>query len=131
MVALRYKDWKGVFREMTYPGGFDVWRQQFNCLRVPKLFNLRMDPRERAAIVSDQYDDWMNKNGYLLGEMIFNASGFLETFIDYLQPLGSQRDMNRQCSVPPMTIFETNDERSFGSKWPGEFNIMLTASDWE
>jgi arylsulfatase len=33
---------------MTYPGGFNVWRQQFNCLRVPKLFNLRMDPIERA-----------------------------------------------------------------------------------
>jgi arylsulfatase A-like enzyme len=83
MVAYRYKDWKGVFCEMTYPGGFNVWRQPFNCLRVPKLFNLRMDPMERADIVSDQYDDWTNKNGYLLAQMIFHASSFLETFIDY------------------------------------------------
>ena len=38
-------------------------------LRIPKLFNLRMDPYERADVVSDQYDDWRVKNAYLMGWM--------------------------------------------------------------
>ena len=28
--------------------GFDVWQEPFVTLRLPKLFNLRMDPFERA-----------------------------------------------------------------------------------
>ena len=39
-------------------GGFKVWYENFDCYRIPKIFNLRMDPYERADIVSDQYDDW-------------------------------------------------------------------------
>ena len=34
---------------------------------MPKLFNLRMDPFERADVVSDQYNDWLVKNAYLMG----------------------------------------------------------------
>jgi len=43
---------------MKHPGGFAVWQEPFTSLRVPKLFHLRMDPFERADIVSDQYNDW-------------------------------------------------------------------------
>jgi arylsulfatase len=43
-------------------GWFQVWSEPFTCLRVPKLFNLRMDPYERADVVSDQYYDWLTKN---------------------------------------------------------------------
>ena len=83
LVAFRYGDWKGVFCEMVPPGGFEVWYEPFNCLRIPKLFNLRMDPYERADIVSDQYDDWRGKNAYLMGWMVWHAADFLETFVDY------------------------------------------------
>ncbi len=83
LVAFRYGDWKGVFCEMVPPGGFEVWYEPFNCLRIPKLFNLRMDPYERADIVSDQYDDWRVKNAYLMGWMVWHAADFLETFVDY------------------------------------------------
>ena len=46
------------------------------------MFNLRMDPYERADIVSDQYDDWLVKNAYV---MALRAEGdaFLQTFVDY------------------------------------------------
>ena len=68
---------------MKAPGSFAVWYEQFSCLRIPKLFNLRMDPYERADVVSDQYDDWRVKNAYLMGWMTMHAAEFLETFVDY------------------------------------------------
>ncbi len=52
-------------------------------LRVPKLFNLRMDPYERADIVSDQYYDWVVRNDYLLVKGQLKAADFLQTFVDY------------------------------------------------
>jgi arylsulfatase A-like enzyme len=83
LVAFRHGDWKAVFCEMKKPGGFAVWYEPFSCLRIPKLFNLRMDPFERADIVSDQYDDWRVKNAYLMGWMTFHAAEFLQTFVEY------------------------------------------------
>jgi arylsulfatase A-like enzyme len=83
LVAYRHENWKAVFCEMEKPGGFAVWYSPFTCLRIPKLYNLRMDPYERADIVSDQYDDWRVQNGYLMGWMTFHAAAFLETFVDY------------------------------------------------
>jgi arylsulfatase len=83
LVSFRYGDWKAVFREQTYPGGFAVWYQPFVDYRIPKIFNLRMDPYERADVVSDQYDDWRVKNAYLMGYMNIKAGAFLETFGDW------------------------------------------------
>ncbi|MFV3380987.1 arylsulfatase [Pseudomonas sp. NY15354] len=83
LVAMRYNDWKLVFCEQRAPGGFKVWSEPFTCLRVPKLFNLRMDPYERADVVSDQYFDWLAKNDYLIFEGTRRAAAFLQTFVDY------------------------------------------------
>jgi arylsulfatase A-like enzyme len=83
LVAIRYDDWKVVFHEQRKPGGLEVWAEPFTKLRVPKLFNLRMDPFERADTVSDQYYDWFAKNDYLLVKGQLKAAAFLETFVDY------------------------------------------------
>ena len=83
LVAMRYDDWKIVFSEQRKPGGLEVWSNPFTTLRVPKLFNLRMDPYERADIVSDQYYDWLTKNDYLLVKGQLKAADFLETFVQY------------------------------------------------
>jgi arylsulfatase len=83
LVAMRFGNWKAVFCEQRAPGGFKVWSEPFTCLRVPKLFNLRMDPYERADVVSDQYYDWFTKNDYLVFEATYRAAAFLETFVDY------------------------------------------------
>jgi arylsulfatase len=45
--ALRQLE-SGVLRTAP-PGGFKVWSEPFVCLRVPKIFNLRMDPYERPT----------------------------------------------------------------------------------
>lgn len=83
LVGMRYDNWKLVYCEQRAPGGFAVWSEPFVCLRVPKLFNLRMDPYERADVVSDQYFDWLAKNDYLVFEGTAKAAVFLETFVDY------------------------------------------------
>jgi arylsulfatase A-like enzyme len=83
LVAIRYGNFKAVFREQSAAGGFRVWSDPFIVYRVPKLFNLRMDPYERADLVSDQYYDWLMKNAYLVGQMGFHAVEFLQTFIKY------------------------------------------------
>mgnify|MGYP000196766365 FL=1 len=83
LVAYRYDDWKVVFCEQRQPGGFQVWANPFTCLRAPKIFNLRMDPMERADSVSDQYYDWTTKNAYLFQYGVWKVAPFLNTFKEY------------------------------------------------
>ncbi|RWC30878.1 MAG: arylsulfatase [Mesorhizobium sp.] len=83
LVATRFDDWKVVFEEQRLPGGFEVWANPFTKLRVPKLFNLRTDPYERADIVSDQYNDWAVRNDYLQVKAIMNSATLLESFVEY------------------------------------------------
>lgn len=83
LVAIRFDDWKVVFCEQRKPGGMIVWANPFTCLRLPKIFNLRMDPFERADVVSDQYYDWQTKNVYLNFFATIRAANFLETFVQY------------------------------------------------
>lgn len=83
LVATRYDDWKVVFHEQRVPGGFGVWQEPLVTLRLPKLFNLRMDPYERADTVSDQYNDWLVRNDYLLVKGQLQSAAFLETFVNF------------------------------------------------
>jgi arylsulfatase len=83
LVAYRHENWKAVFREQKKPGGFPVWYEPFTDYRIPKLFNLRMDPYERADVVSNQYDKWRIENAYLMGWLNLKAGAFLETFAAY------------------------------------------------
>jgi len=83
LVALRWGNFKAVFCEQRAGGGFEVWRNPLTCLRTPKVYNLRMDPYERADLYSDQYDDWLFKNAYLIGIASMKGISFLETFIEW------------------------------------------------
>jgi arylsulfatase len=47
LTAIRVKHIKLVFLEQR-ARGFDVWREAFTSLRLPKTFNLRSDPFERG-----------------------------------------------------------------------------------
>jgi arylsulfatase len=83
LVALRFDNWKVVFMEQRCPGTMRVWAEPFVTLRVPKLFNLRTDPFERADITSNTYYDWFLYHDYiaLAGNII--ATQFLETFKEF------------------------------------------------
>jgi arylsulfatase A-like enzyme len=66
VVALRYDNWKVVFMEQRCPGTLQVWAEPFVALRLPKLFNLRTDPFERADITSNTYYDWFLHRDYII-----------------------------------------------------------------
>ena len=52
-------------------------------LRVPKIFNLRTDPFERADITSNTYYDWLFENAYLVFAAQALMSQFLATFEEF------------------------------------------------
>jgi arylsulfatase len=75
------ENWKVVFKEQRAAGTLRVWAEPFTPLRLPKLFDLRADPYERADITSNTYYDWSlsNTTGPLLGAQLATVK-FLETF---------------------------------------------------
>jgi arylsulfatase len=66
VLALRFDNWKVVFMEQRCQGTLQIWAEPFVPLRVPKLFNLRTDPFERADITSNTYYQWMMESCYLI-----------------------------------------------------------------
>ncbi len=65
LMALRFGDWKLVFLEQRAKT-LALWAEPFVPLRVPKIFNLRRDPFERADENSNTYWDWVLDRSFLL-----------------------------------------------------------------
>jgi arylsulfatase len=65
LVALRFNDWKLVFMEQRAKT-MALWAEPFVPLRIPKIFNLRRDPFERADENSNTYWDWIFDHAFLL-----------------------------------------------------------------
>lgn len=85
VTALRYDNWKIVFMEQRATGTLRIWAEPFVSLRVPKLFNLRTDPYERADITSNTYYDWEIDRVFMFVPAQAYVSQFLMTFKDYPQ----------------------------------------------
>lgn len=83
LVALRFDNWKLVFLEQRVPGTLQVWAEPFTPLRVPKIFNLRTDPFERADTTSNTYWDWVLDRAFMLYPLNDVVGGFLQTFLQY------------------------------------------------
>ena len=61
-----------------------IWAEPFTKLRVPKIFNLRSDPYERADITSNTYYDWVMADGagiIISGPAV--VAQFLNTFKEF------------------------------------------------
>ena len=84
LVAMRYENWKAVFEEQRVNGTMRIWAEPFTKLRVPKMFNLRSDPYERADVTSNTYYDWFMSDaaGPFLATQPIIAK-FLATFKEY------------------------------------------------
>jgi len=80
LVAVRAGNWKAVFMEQRCEGTLRIWAEPFTVLRVPKLFNLRTDPFERADITSNTYYDWFLDKAYMIMAAQAVVGPFLETF---------------------------------------------------
>jgi arylsulfatase len=83
LLALRHGNWKMAFKVQDQPGTMAVWQREFRNLRLPYLFNLRMDPFERATITSNTYWDWYIRHVFLLVPAQEKVGEFLATFKDY------------------------------------------------
>jgi arylsulfatase A-like enzyme len=81
LVAMRVDNWKLVFYEQKTPGTLDIWGEPFTARRVPLIFNLRMDPYERAQITSNEYYAWSMHKLYRL----FGAQAIAGAFVDSLK----------------------------------------------
>ncbi len=83
LVGVRYENWKLVFEEQRETGTAAIWANPFTPLRVPKMFDLRSDPYERADITSNTYYDWLLDHAYLVVPAQAGVAKFLATFKDY------------------------------------------------
>jgi arylsulfatase len=83
LVAVRFGNWKVVFMEQRRAGTLAVWSEPFVPLRLPKLFNLRTDPFERADTTSNTYYDWFMSKMYMVGAASGIVEQFLKTFKDF------------------------------------------------
>ena len=85
LTGLRYDNFKFVFMEQRATGTLRVWAEPFTSLRVPKIFNLRTDPYERADITSNTYYDWLLDHAFQLVPAQAFVGKFIETFKNYPQ----------------------------------------------
>jgi arylsulfatase len=83
IVALRFDNWKVVFMEQRVEGTLRIWAEPFVTLRIPKVFNLRTDPYERADITSNSYYEWFLYHDYIALAASVILVPFLETFKDF------------------------------------------------
>jgi arylsulfatase len=82
-LGLRFDNWKIVFMEQRCQGTMQIWAEPFVTLRVPKLFNLRTDPYERADITSNTYWDWVLDHAFIIFYASAITTAFLETFKEF------------------------------------------------
>jgi arylsulfatase len=82
VAALRYDNWKMVFLEQR-GHGFDVWQEPFVALRLPKLFNLRTDPFERADHEGMGYPQWRIDRAFLIAPAGAYVGQWLQSFRDF------------------------------------------------
>ncbi|MFN2236571.1 MAG: arylsulfatase [Anaerolineales bacterium] len=82
ITAIRINDWKMVFMEQRAKGMM-LWAEPFVELRLPKIFNLRRDPFERADESSNTYWDWVLDHvpGIYAAQAI--TAQQIQSFIDY------------------------------------------------
>ena len=82
VAGLRYEQWKIVFLEQR-AHGYHVWEEPLVPLRLPKLFNLRTDPFERADHEGIDYPRWRLERAFVLVPAQGIVGEFLNTLKDF------------------------------------------------
>jgi arylsulfatase len=82
IMAIRYGDWKAVFYEQRAKT-MQLWAEPFVPLRLPKIFNLRRDPFERADENSNSYWDWVLEHIFVIYPMQALAAEQLQSFKEF------------------------------------------------
>jgi arylsulfatase len=82
VIAIRMGDWKMVLAEQRATRMM-CWAEPFVKLRMPKMFNLRRDPFERADDNSNTYWDWIFDHAFLIYGMQAVVAQNIENFMKY------------------------------------------------
>jgi arylsulfatase A-like enzyme len=82
ILAIRHQDWKAVLMEQRAKQ-LATWMEPFVPLRIPKIFNLRQDPFERADESSNTYYDWLISHAYLIYGMQALVAAEIEAFTKF------------------------------------------------
>jgi arylsulfatase len=69
--------------EQRAVGTLNVWAEPYTELRVPKIFNLRTDPFERADITSNTYYDWLLDRARMLVTAQAYVADMLTTHVEF------------------------------------------------
>ena len=80
-LAIRVRQWKVTFQVQRHTG-LAIWREAFDKLRAPLIYNLRSDPFERGD-ESIQYDEWMFAHAYLLVPAQAIIGEWLQSFKEF------------------------------------------------
>jgi arylsulfatase len=82
VTALRVGDWKLVLMEQRAKTMM-VWAEPFVELRIPKIFNLRRDPFERADENSNGYWNWVVEHFYIVPAAALFLTEQIKTFKEF------------------------------------------------
>ncbi len=83
LVGVRHNQWKLVFAEQRAKG-FQVWSEPFVSLRIPKPFNLRTDPFERADTDANNYERWwIQRSAFSVTAIQEIVGNFMNTFKEF------------------------------------------------
>jgi arylsulfatase len=82
ITGIRYGDWKAVFYEQRAKR-MQLWAEPFVPLRMPKIFNLRRDPFERADENANSYWDWFLEHVFVMYPMQALAAEQLQSFAEF------------------------------------------------
>jgi arylsulfatase A-like enzyme len=83
LTAMRFDNWKIVFLEQRATGTLNIWAEPYTHLRVPKFFNLRTDPYERADVTSNTYYDWLLDHAWLAVPAQAFAAQMLASLVEF------------------------------------------------
>lgn len=82
ILGIRMGDWKVVLAEQRAKR-MQCWAEPFVKLRIPKMFNLRRDPFERADENSNTYWDWIFDHAFLLYGMQALVAQQIDDFVKF------------------------------------------------
>jgi arylsulfatase len=82
IMAIRMQDWKVVLLEQRAKT-LACWAEPFVHLRMPKMFNLRRDPFERADENSNTYWDFVISHAYIIYAMQDIVADQIAEFVKY------------------------------------------------
>ncbi|MET0582112.1 MAG: arylsulfatase [Pseudoxanthomonas sp.] len=82
VLAIRMGDWKMVLSEQRATR-LMCWAEPFVKLRLPKIFNLRRDPFERADDNSNSYWDWLLSKAFMIYQMQDLVAEQIDNFVKF------------------------------------------------